>query len=353
MRKLRLVAPTLLFVTTACVPLDEGQTSATEGSSTTDASVSTGALGSTTTTTTTTTTTAPLSPTSSGGDDVGTDSESSGTTAATSEGDTDPVCGDGEINGDEECDDGIANSDTAACTSLCKLAFCGDGLIQAGKEACDLELKNGDTSYGGCTDLCQLGPHCGDKIHQPDHEECDALDPELADGSRCIACIWEANLMFVSGKTYPGGLGGVDGADAECQSLAMVAKLPNPTSFRAWLSDGEKSPQSRFSPPIGAFILTNGAPIATSWTELTSGADLDNAISITELKVSIGKPLRAWSNTSPGGLSLGNPDCDGWTDSALGPTGAYGSTESTTTWTDSGTEWCKQEHRIYCVATAG
>ncbi|MFY0532501.1 fibrinogen-like YCDxxxxGGGW domain-containing protein [Nannocystis pusilla] len=46
-------------------------------------------------------------------------------------------CGDAILTPDEECDDGPMNADTAACTSTCKLAKCGDGLIQTGVEYCE------------------------------------------------------------------------------------------------------------------------------------------------------------------------------------------------------------------------
>ena len=144
----------LFSLTLACIPPDEGETSATEGSSSGAEDNSDETSDETSTTSSPSTSSSTIDTTSSGADSIDSDpQDTSGTTAGTtSEEDIEPVCGDGKINGDEECDDGLANSDTAACTSICKLAFCGDGLIQAGKEACDLEIKNGDGSYGGCTD---------------------------------------------------------------------------------------------------------------------------------------------------------------------------------------------------------
>lgn len=63
------------------------------------------------------------------------------------------VCGDGVHNqasgSSEECDNGGANSNSAACTSSCKLARCGDGFIHHGAEECD-------TSIAPCTDECML-----------------------------------------------------------------------------------------------------------------------------------------------------------------------------------------------------
>jgi cysteine-rich repeat protein len=46
------------------------------------------------------------------------------------------VCGNGQIEPGEQCDDGNQD-DTDSCLSTCKVARCGDGLVQAGVEACD------------------------------------------------------------------------------------------------------------------------------------------------------------------------------------------------------------------------
>jgi len=87
-----------------------------------------------------------------------TDGGSSGittTTTATTDSMTEttgasPVCGDKIVQMPEECDDGPNNADDAACTSACKMAVCGDGLIRAGEEYC--EDLNDDPADGcvGC-----------------------------------------------------------------------------------------------------------------------------------------------------------------------------------------------------------
>ena len=41
----------------------------------------------------------------------------------------DPVCGNALIEAQEACDDGNT-SDEDGCSSLCRLTFCGDGLVQ-------------------------------------------------------------------------------------------------------------------------------------------------------------------------------------------------------------------------------
>jgi MYXO-CTERM domain-containing protein len=77
-------------------------------------------------------------------------------------------CGDGKVGVGEACDDGN-KVDTDACTSACKLAACGDGLVQAGVEACDDGNK---VDEDACTNACKAAA-CGDGIVQAGVEVCD------------------------------------------------------------------------------------------------------------------------------------------------------------------------------------
>jgi cysteine-rich repeat protein len=92
---------------------------------------------------------------------------------------SEPVCGDGVIEGTEACDDGPENSDTGACKLDCTLQVCGDGFVGPG-EACD---DGNDIPDDACTNTCGL-PGCGDGILQ-DGEECD--DGNLADTDACLS----------------------------------------------------------------------------------------------------------------------------------------------------------------------
>ena len=116
----------------------------------------------------------------------------------------------------EECDDGNGNDNAAACTDECKVAVCGDGLVYNGVEACDLGDENnpdgpctlectfvtcGDGNLnpgeacddgpankpeadgqGGCSELCELLPMCGDGVVQAAWEECDDGNTDDTDG---------------------------------------------------------------------------------------------------------------------------------------------------------------------------
>ncbi len=114
----------------------------------------------------------------------------SGTTEGEVEGEveteteTDPTngegeCGDGVINIGEECDDGSQNADDASCTSTCKQAYCGDGLLLADEEACDDGDANADTA--ACTLTCQQAV-CGDGLVWDGAEDCDDGNQSNEDG---------------------------------------------------------------------------------------------------------------------------------------------------------------------------
>jgi len=62
------------------------------------------------------------------------------------------VCGNGLMENKEACDDGLANADTAACTSMCVVAACGDGFVQDGVEECDdMNTDPDDGCAADCT----------------------------------------------------------------------------------------------------------------------------------------------------------------------------------------------------------
>ena len=57
---------------------------------------------------------------------------------------TTAVCGDGEVTGDEFCDDGN-DIDEDACTNVCTLATCGDGVTRT-------DIIEGEEGYEECDD---------------------------------------------------------------------------------------------------------------------------------------------------------------------------------------------------------
>lgn len=174
---------TLAVATGACLSPDGGEkttdvnlTGETGGSA---SSSSSGASGGSTLDGIMTTTDDPDTTTTAQSESSGS-STSEGTSGSTTG--TPIGCGDGVINGDEECDDEDSNADDAACTSKCRLAKCGDMLVQKGVEVCDDGLNDG--AYGGCAADCKdLAPYCGDAKIQDAYEACDDPNPKTG----CVA----------------------------------------------------------------------------------------------------------------------------------------------------------------------
>lgn len=367
---MRLVLWINLFVILPGCPGDEGTspTTATAGEETTTSGTTGSAAAGPATTST-----------GSTGDESGSTTDSSSTSGASTGAEVPGSCGDGVVDPEEECDDGRLNADDAACTSDCLKAQCGDGLIHEGVEECDNGFENNlesaactdackiavcgdlkvhegveecDTeeksdAYGGCTESCMFGPHCGDKIVQ-DEEECDdGLEPDPA---KCSVDCTVDRAIFVTSVTYTGDLGGSDGADAKCKVLAANAQLPRSETFRAWLSAGGESPAGWVSDQdlTKAYRLPSGLKVADDWTQLTSGL-LGAKIDQTETGKTLGMSGFVWTGTKPNGTA-GPISCDGWQNGTFVASGGIGLTgETSGAWTDFGELKCHQIARIYCV----
>jgi hypothetical protein len=293
--------------------------------------------------------------------------DTTGTTGSTTTS-TGPYCGDGHVDPGEACDDGPDNADDAACTMQCEAAVCGDGLVWAGMEACDFGAGN-SKDYGGC-DACQFGPRCGDGVVDAGHEECDLGDDvngsgmgEKDHGACSATCRWQGRQVFVTSVAYTGALGGLDGADIRCRDLAKAAGLEGANTFRAWLSDANQSPVSRFQQIAltnAPYILPTGRIVAASFTELVDDGPR-TGIAVTETDEFVFEEF-VWTNTTGLGNSLSPLNhCAGWTSGSAqlaahvglnaleleeGP--AWEIWRSERAWTVADTKPCDSPRRLYC-----
>jgi hypothetical protein len=178
----------------------------------------------------------------------------------------------------------------------------------------------------------------------------------------CVAgtCGQDSKRVFVTSVLYNGNLGGLDGADMKCQTLAMAAGLPG--TYRAWLSDFDHSPSTRFSKAGGPYILVDGSIIANNWTALVSGSALRRAIDLTDTggaPPATGKTCgnvnrSVWTNTRDDG-TLANPSytCSDWT-SSTGTASWWGRSDHQSSWTlacsggNSAEIGCGSTSSLYC-----
>jgi cysteine-rich repeat protein len=154
------------------------------------------------------------------------------------------VCGDGVLAAAcERCDDGPGNDDTLpnACRTDCRVAHCGDGVIDDG-EGCD---DGNLTSCDGCSDLCvpEPGLVCGDGI--PEllcDEQCDDGNFIVGDGCRASCRL----------ERIPGG----GSPTSDCHVEWVVGNPANAPFL------------DKFGAINGVQTCTDGDPVATSTASL-------------------------------------------------------------------------------------
>jgi cysteine-rich repeat protein len=230
----------------------------------------------------------------------------------------DPMCGDGQVNPGEACDNGVDNRDDGACTLNCEVAVCGDGLVQAGVEACDDGVANGD-AYNGCSATCTRNGTCGDGVVQVPHEMCDAgaangSGESDEDTAPCaVGCTWDARVVFTTSILLDGDLGGLEIADAICRARAAAGELPRHETYKAWLSVDGLGPLGRFTLlPPKPYVLRTGERIADNLTDLVIDGPIDG-IRVDEFGAPVPQSF-VWTGTAADGTPHTPDDyCGGWT----------------------------------------
>lgn len=209
--------------------------------------------------------------------------------------------------------------------------------------------NNNDNTYGGCTNTCQLGPHCDDGILNGP-EECD-LGEDNGSGEfppasvKCDdGCRYDAKLVFLSSATYKGGeLGGVEGADLKCQYLA-----------------GQAGFDKDFTKSELPYVRSDGVRIADNWIDLILNGPSEG-ITMTDGGQSL-VGVYVWTGTAPSGKAFdANATCKAWSDSAandksrVGLTGVSPDQEAALMqwlvekqWTNYTSFACDSSYRIYC-----
>ena len=287
---------------------------------------------------------------------------------SSSTGDPGPMCGDGVVDDGEACDHGFGNNTLfGACLPECTLARCGDGFVHAEAEDCDLGDAGNSFEYGGCNPVtCKWGPRCGDGQVDAPNEVCDPGDPN-GQGDGVVACDgtcrFLGRIVFLSSTTFDGDLGGLAGADKQCRELAGKFDEVHADTYRAWLSDGDGSPATRFAhgPEFDGipYVLRNGVQVAADFTALTTDGPLPGIHLTDEGEVLFIQLV--WTNTGVDGNRLSAVDhCNGWTSSDAGMSARFGMnwlpamSPDLETWQQFG-QWtnakgggCSKNLRLYC-----
>jgi hypothetical protein len=156
--------------------------------------------------------------------------------------------------------------------------------------------------------------------------------------------------VFVTKASFKSNLGGLAGADAKCQAEADdPASIVPPGTYLPWLSDGQDSPDARFTKSSHPYVRPDGTKIAENYTDLTDGSIL-NTISI-DATGQAGVYDQYWTGTDANGTSLKNKNtCNAW--ESTPPIPVYGmtghTTKKTTSWSSYRGYYCRRAYRLVC-----
>ena len=147
---------------------------------------------------------------------------------------------------------------------------------------------------------------------------------------------------FVTSTATDGNMGGLAGADARCQALANAASLPG--VYKAWLSDSQASPLTRFTHSALPYIRVDGTQIAADWASLI-GAPHSGGISADEFGNYL-PTIAIWTGTNDDG-SAGDT-CNDWTSNTSAYSGTYGGSTYSSLWSNTGAVACDYGTNMYC-----
>ena len=140
------------------------------------------------------------------------------------------------------------------------------------------------------------------------------LDPSIttdSQGDWILVC--RTKTIFISSTTHIGNIGGLAGADAQCNALARAAGLQG--TFKAWLSTPEKDVLTRFNwHSDNVYRDMQGNIVATSPTDLLDGS-ISSKPTYDENEISHWKEENYWSCTNSDGTYVGGGIycCMNWT----------------------------------------
>ncbi|HVO17871.1 MAG TPA: InlB B-repeat-containing protein [Anaeromyxobacter sp.] len=131
-----------------------------------------------------------------------------------------------------------------------------------------------------------------------------------------LYAVWTVapNIVFVTSTAYaPGALGGLAGADSDCQARATAANLPG--TYKAWLSTSgtdEVDAIARLGAASG-WVRPDGKPFVDTIADLASGNILYPP-RLDEFGNDLGQAMVVTATASDGSLSTTSVTCGNYTD---------------------------------------
>lgn len=183
-------------------------------------------------------------------------------------------------------------------------------------DPCSLRTLEGDAVPEGCAPTTDAGHDADVDAGTPDAGPLDAGPDDAGPPDAGPTPVDRYNVVFVtSTPRAPGGLGGIEGAHRYCQDLARDANLPEPASYRAFLSTSSAPAISLLTGSRG-FVRVDGRPVADRPSELVAG-EMRYPIALDETGA---EPLETRVATGTRVDHTAGLTCDDWTSEAGEPT---------------------------------
>jgi hypothetical protein len=166
------------------------------------------------------------------------------------------------------------------------------------------------------------------------------------DAGHPVCAVGACKLVFVSSTTVAANAGSAVAFDSVCQTFADARSFPG--TWKAWVSDANSSPSTRFAHSIFPYRLLDGSTIANDWNDLTDGT-LAHSIDVLDDGSRAGTPLQVWTGTTPAG-GLASLTCSGWTQASMSFIADFGMTDHTDSgWSDWQLQYCNAPGmHVYC-----
>tara|TARA_B100001971_G_scaffold215192_1_gene259846 strand:- start:98433 stop:99026 length:594 start_codon:yes stop_codon:yes gene_type:complete len=175
----------------------------------------------------------------------------------------------------------------------------------------------------------------------------------VGEGSGTDGISLSQHRIFVSSLSYNGNLGGLDGADSKCQTLATAAGLER--EYKAFIGSSATALKNRFN-LVGAVYNFNGDE-RTKIAEI--GVDLLNTDQPKDLLANIeydeqGNSVTdsVWTGSDSEGEISTSVACANWTSSSAGQNGTVGDNSRVTGFylEDPPNQACSNTYRLYCIS---
>lgn len=181
-------------------------------------------------------------------------------------------------------------------------------------------------------------------LNGPAEYSCQSIDVKISSLATCVS--GGTCRVFTTSSPYDGNLGGISGANANCQLKADSASLGG--IWNAFLADGTFPPAHINYDATVTYVLAVSRKVVATPGSLSSSSNLSNAIHENELGSTSGGAV--WTGYTNTGTDSSN-NCNGWTsnDGAL-YTGEVGSTISSVApnWFSYANLGCGKQMGLYC-----